>query len=80
MALEIITAGYCNANVTISRGELIPTCHRIHPIHILSCNIGLVRDNTALEIITGDLLAPNVTISSGNLWTKCLYTRSLDVM
>ena len=67
MALEIITAGDCNANVTISRGELIPTCHCINPIHILFCNIGLVRDNTALKIITGDLWAPNVTISSGNL-------------
>ena len=67
MALEIITAGYWNVNVTISRGELILTCHCIHPIHILSCNIGLVRDNTALEIITGDPWTPNGTISSDNL-------------
>ena len=41
MALEIITAGDCSANVTISKGELMTTCHCIHPIHIMSYNIGL---------------------------------------
>ena len=53
IALEIITVGDCNANVTISWGELILTCHCIYPIHTLAYNIGLVRDNIALEIITG---------------------------
>ena len=63
MALEIITAGDCNANVTISRGEFIPTCHCIHPIYTMSYNIGFVRENIALEIITGGICNANVTIS-----------------
>ena len=66
MVLEMITTGYCNANVAISRGELIPTCHCIHSIHILSYNIGLVRENIALEIITGGVCTANVTISRDN--------------
>ena len=34
MALEIIRGGESNADATISREKLIPTCHCIHPIHI----------------------------------------------
>ena len=78
MVLEIITAGDCNTNVTISKGELMTTCHCIHPIHIMSYNIGLMRENIALEIITGGVCTANVTISSENLRTKCLCTRLLD--
>ena len=52
MALVIITGGNCNANVKISRGELIPTYHCIHPIHIMSYNIGLILENIALENMT----------------------------
>ena len=51
MALEIITAGDYDANVKIYRGELRPTCHCIHPIHIQSYDIGLIRENIALEIV-----------------------------
>ena len=80
MALEIITAGDCNANVMISRGELTPTYHCMHPIHIYSYNIGLILENIALEIITGGVCTADVTISSDNLWTKCFCTRPLDVM
>ena len=64
MALEIITAGDCNANVKISRGELIPTCHCIHHIHIMSYNIGLVLENIVLEIITLGVCTASDTISS----------------
>ena len=80
MLREIITVGDCNANVTISRGELIPTCHCIHPIHIKSYYIGLVLENIALEIITGGVCTANVTISSDNLWTKCLCKRRLGAI
>ena len=66
MALEIITGGNCNANVTIPRGDLIPTCHCIHPILTLAYNIGLLLKNIALEIITGGVSTANVMISSGN--------------
>ena len=64
MALEIITAGDSDANFTISRGKLIPTCHCIHPIHIMCENIGLILENIALEIITLGVSPANVTISS----------------
>ena len=53
MALEIITGVNSNANVKISRGELIPICHCIHIIHIMSYNIDLILEYIALEIITG---------------------------
>ena len=53
MALEIITGGNSNTNVTISKGELIPIYHCIHSIHIMSYNIDLILENIALEIITG---------------------------
>ena len=53
MALEIITGGNSIANVTISRGELIPICHCIHSIHIMSYDIDLILENIALEIIIG---------------------------
>ena len=66
MALEIITGGNCNANVTISMGEMISTYHCIHPIHIMSYNIGLFLENIALENITGGASTANVMISSGN--------------
>ena len=64
MALEIITGGNCNANVMISMGEMISTCHCIHLIHIMSYNIGLFLENIALENITGGVSTANVTISS----------------
>ena len=66
MALEIITGSDSNANVTISSGDLIPTCHCIHPSHIMSYYIGLIPENIALEIITGGVCTANVTISSDN--------------
>ena len=66
MALEIITGGNCNANVTISMGEMISTYHCIHPIHIMSYNIRLFLENIALENITGGASTANVMISSGN--------------
>ena len=66
MALEIITGGNSNANVTISMGELILTCHCIHPIHITSYNIGIILENIALEIKTGGVSTASVTISSDN--------------
>ena len=50
----------------------------IHPIHILSYNIGLVRENIALEIITGGVCTANVTISRDNFWTKCLCLCPFD--
>ena len=68
MVLEIITGGDSDANVTISKGELITTCHSIHPIHIMSYTIGLILENKALEIITGGVSTANVTISSENSW------------
>ena len=80
MALEIITAIYGNANVTISRGELKTTCHCIYPIHIWSYHIGIIMENKPLEIITGGVCTANVTISSDNLWTKCVSVRPLDVI
>ena len=78
MALEIITGGNWNANVTISMGEMISTRHCIHPIHIMSYNIGLFLENIALENITGGASTANVMISSGNFWPKCRCTRSFD--
>ena len=66
MALEIIRGGNSNANVTIPRSKMIPVCHCIHPIHIISCNIGRILENIALEIITGGVSTASVTISSGN--------------
>ena len=66
MVLEIITGGNCNANVTISMGEMISTCHCIHPINIMSYNIGLILENIALENITGGVSTANITISSSN--------------
>ena len=63
MALEIIRGGNYNANVT---SKMIPTRHCIHPIHIISCNIGRILENIALEIITGGVSTATVTISSGN--------------
>ena len=65
MALEIITEGSFNFNVTISRGELIPICHCIHPIHIMSYDIDLILEKIALEIITGGVSTANVMICSG---------------
>ena len=47
-------------------GEMISTCHCIHPIHIMSYNIGLILENIALENITGGVSTANVMISSGN--------------
>ena len=67
MALENITGDNSNANVTIPRGDLIPTCHYIHPIHIMSYNNDLILENIALEIITGGVSTADVMISSGNL-------------
>ena len=66
MALEIVTAGVADANVTISRGELMPICHCMHHIHIMSYNIGLILENKALEIITLGVCTAHVTISSAN--------------
>ena len=66
MVLEIITGVNCNANDTISIGEMISTCHCIHPIHIMSYNIGLFLENIALENITGGVSTVNVMISKGN--------------
>ena len=66
MVLEIITGVNCNANDTISIGEMISTCHCIHPIHIMSYNIGLLLENISLENITGGASTANVMISSGN--------------
>ena len=80
MTLEIITAGDCNANVTISRGKLIPTCHCMHTIHTMSYSIGLILENIASEIITGGVCTANVTISSDNLLTKCLCARPFGVI
>ena len=74
MALEIITAGDCNANVTISRGELIPTYHCIHPIHTLSYNIGLILENIALEIIN---MAPEI-IKGGESMLTLRYPVRID--
>ena len=65
MVLEIITGVNCNANDTISIGEMISTCHCIHPIHIMSYNIGLFLENIALENITGGVSTANIMISSG---------------
>ena len=65
MTLEIITGGNCNTNDTISRGELKPLCHYIHPIHIMSYNIYLILESIALEIITGGVSTANTTITSG---------------
>ena len=64
MASEIIPAGDSDANVTIFRGELIPICHCIYPIHIMCDNIGLILENIALEIITLGVYTANVTISN----------------
>ena len=80
MTLEIITRGNSNTNDTISRGELKPKCHYIHPIHIMSYGIDLILENIALEIITGGVSTANVTISSGKFWPKCLCTRLFDVL
>ena len=80
MALEIITAGDCNANVTISRGELIHKCNCTHPIHISSYNIGLIGENKVLEIITLGVCTANATISSENVWPKCQCARPFDVI
>ena len=84
MALEIITGGNCNANVTISMVEMISICHCIHSIHIMSHNIELFLENIALENITGGVSTANVMISSGNFWQmflpKCLCTRSFDAI
>ena len=66
MVLEIITGVNCNGNDTISIGEMISTCHCIHPIHIMSYNIGLFLENIALENITGGVSTANVMISRGN--------------
>ena len=66
MVLEIITGVNCNANDTISIGEMISTCHCIHPIHIMSYNIGLFLENIALENITGGVSTANIMISRGN--------------
>ena len=65
MALEIITGVNHNFNVTISRGELKPKCHYIHPIHIMSYGIDLILENIALENIKGGVSTANATISSG---------------
>ena len=46
-------------------GEMISTYHCIHPIHIMSYNIGLFLENIALENITGVASTANVMISSG---------------
>ena len=64
MALEIVTGCDSNANDTISKGELMPTCHCIHSFHIMSYNIGLVLENVALEMITVGVTSANATISS----------------
>ena len=80
MALEILTGGNSNANAKISRGELIPICHCIHPIHVISYNIDLILENIALEIITGGVSTANFTISSDNIWTKCLFTHPFDAI
>ena len=87
MALEIITAGDCNANVTISRGELIPTYHCIHPIHTLSYSIGLILENIALEITTGGdceltLRYPMITLRYPVITfdPKWLCTRPVDII
>ena len=52
MVLKIITGGDSHANITISRGELIPTYHCMLRIHIMSYNIGLILENIAYENIT----------------------------
>ena len=80
MVLQIITAGDCNTNVTISRGELMTTCHCIHPIHIMSYNIGLMRENIALEIITGGVCTAIATISSEKPLTQMSMYTSFDVI
>ena len=64
MAPETIPADDFDANVTIFRGELIPTCHCIYPIHIMCDNIGFILENIALEIITLGVYTANVTISN----------------
>ena len=80
MMLEIIMGGNSNTNDTISRGELKPQCHYIHPIYIMSYGIDLILENIALEIITGGVSTANVMISSGKFWPKCLCTRLFDVL
>ena len=80
MAMEIIMGGDSNTNATMSRGDLIPTYHCLHPIHIMSYNIDLILENIALEIITRGVSTANVTISSENFCPKCLYTRPLDAI
>ena len=80
MALEIITEGSSNFNVTISRGELIPICHCIHPIHIMSYDIDLILENIALENIKGGVSKANATIFSGKFWSVCLWARLFDVI
>ena len=82
MSQEIITAGACNANVTISRGELILKCHCIHPIHNMSYNIGLFIGKHSVGNHNGRWLWANVTISNVNItissdkfWPKmAMYT------
>ena len=44
MTLEIITGGNSNTNDTISRGELKPKCHYIHPIYVMSYGIDLILE------------------------------------
>ena len=66
MVLEIVRGGNSNANVTVSRSKMIPTCHCIHPIHIMSYNICLILGVIALENIVGGVYTANVTISSDN--------------
>ena len=87
MSQEIITAGACNANVTISRGELMLIYHCIHPIHTMSYNIGLFLENVALEIITGGdceltLRYPMLTLRYQviNFDPKWLCTRPVDII
>ena len=67
MALEIIRGSESNANVTISMEELILTCHCIHPIHIMSYNVGLILENIALVIRLAGVCTANITISSEHL-------------
>ena len=68
------------ANATISRGELIPIGHCVHPILIMSYDIDLILENIALEIITGGVSTANVLISSCNFWPKCLCTCPFDAI
>ena len=79
--LEIITGGNANANVTIlSRCDLIPIFHCIHPMHTMSYDICLILENIALGIITGGVFIASVTKSSDIFWYKCLCTRHFDVI